>query len=391
MVLISAAGQGTWEYSLDGIVYLPLPALTAAQALVLDAADRLRYTPDNLNGEIATVTYRAWDKSDGAAAGDLVDASRFGGTTAYSAATDTGWFEVTDINDAPVLAPQSPIIGTTDVVTPLKATLSEFVRGITDVDRNAVIGGIAITGATGQGTWSYSLNGTTFQNLPPVSTTAALLLRRNDIIRYTPAGGLPETATITYRAWDTSQGTVGGVADVTVGGGETAFSIASDSAAVTVKEINVPPAIGNVGGPIAYLENDPPKAVLPNATVVDPNSADFDGGSLVAGIISGGTPSDRLLIREGNGISLAGDTVIYESGGPKLIGSYTVDGWVLTVRLTSAEATVAAVQALTRSVAYENVSDNPTSSRPPNRPLADRRRRGQRHGECDADGDDPER
>ena len=123
VVLISAAGQGTWEYSLDGIVYLPLPALTADQALVLDAADRLRYTPDNLNGEIATVTYRAWDKSDGATAGDLVDASRFGGTTAYSAATDTGWVEVTDINDAPVLAPQSPTIGTTDVVTPLKATV----------------------------------------------------------------------------------------------------------------------------------------------------------------------------------------------------------------------------------------------------------------------------
>ncbi len=362
VVLISAAGQGTWEYSLDGIVYLPLPALTADQALVLAADDRLRYTPDNLNGEIATVTYRAWDKSDGAAAGDQVDASRFGGTTAYSAATDTGWFEITDINDAPVLVPQSPAIGTTDVATPIGAALSQFVSGITDVDRSALIGGIAITGVTGHGTWSYSLNGTSFQNLPLVNTTAALLLRSSDIIRYTPAGGLPETATLAYRAWDTSQGTVGGGADVTTAGGDTAFSIAGDWATVTVREINIPPVIGNVGGPIVYVENDPLKAVFPNATVVDPNSADFDGGTLVAAIISGGTPSDRLLIRPGNGISLAGDTVIFDSGGPKLIGSYTVDGWVLTVRLTSAEATLGAVQALTRSIAYENVSDNPTTS-----------------------------
>jgi VCBS repeat-containing protein len=362
VVLISAAGQGTWEYSLDGSLYLPLPALTAEQSLVLDAADRLRYTPDNLNGEIATVTYRAWDKSDGAAAGDLVDASRFGGATAYSAATDTGWVEVTDINDAPVLTPQSPVIGTTDVVTPLEATLSDFVRGITDADRNAVVGGIAVTGVMGQGTWSYSLDGTTFQNVPLVTSTAALLLDRGDILRYTPAGGLPETATITYRAWDASQGTAGGVADVTTGGGDTAFSIAGDLAAVTVEEVNVPPTIGNVGGPLVYVENAPPQAVFPSATVVDPNSADFDGGTLVATILSGGTPSDGLLIREGNGISLAGDTVIYDSGGPRLIGSYTVDGWMLTVQLTSAEATLAAVQALVRSIAYENVSDNPTSS-----------------------------
>ncbi len=177
--------------------------------LALNADDHLRYTPDDLNGEVANVTYRAWDKSDGATAGDRVDAGRFGGTTAYSEATDTGWFDVTDINDAPVLVPQSPLIGTTDVITPLKAAPAQFVRGITDVDRNAVIGGIAITGATGQGTWAYSLNGTTFQNFPSLSATSALLLRQNDTVRYTPAGGLPENATITYRAWDTAQGSAG--------------------------------------------------------------------------------------------------------------------------------------------------------------------------------------
>jgi len=346
VVLISASGLGTWEYSLDGIVYLPLPELTPDRALALDADDRLRYSPDHLNGEIATVTYRAWDKSDGATAGDFVDASSFGGATAYSAATDTGWLDVTDVNDAPLLVPQSPSIGTIDVATPI----------------NAVIGGIAITSASGQGTWAYSLNGTTFQSFPPVSTVAALLLRRTDIIRYTPAGGLPETATIAYQAWDTTQGSAGGSADVTTGGGETAFSIASDLATVTVTEMNVPPAIGNVTGPILYVENDPPTAVFPAATVSDANSPDFAGGRLVAAIVIGGTPDDRILIREGNGIFLAGDTVIYDSGGPRLIGDFTIDGWVLTVRLTSVEATLAAVQALVRAVAYENISHNPTSS-----------------------------
>ena len=50
-----------------------------------------------------------------------------------------------------MLVPQSPVIGKTDVVTPIKAVLDQFVRGITDVDRNAVIGGIAITGCDGTG------------------------------------------------------------------------------------------------------------------------------------------------------------------------------------------------------------------------------------------------
>ncbi len=360
IVVVGASGLGLWEYSLGGGVYFRLLPVHPAQALVLAPDSLLRYTPDDLNGEVATVTYRAWDATDGASVGDRVDASAFGGATAYSAATDTGWIDVTDINDAPVLVPQAPAIGTTDVVTPLKTVLNQFVDGITDIDRNAVIGGTAIAGVTGQGTWSYSLNGTTFVNFPAVSGASALLLRGTDTIRYTPAGGAPETATITYHAWDASQGVPGGTADVTLNGGDTAFSVVTDMASLTVKEVNDPPVIGGVVSPVAYVENDPPKPILAGSTVVDPDSADFAGGRLEAAIIVGGTPHDRLLIREGNGISLAGDTVLYDSGGLRMIGSYTIDGWVLTVHFTSAEATQAAVQALLQALAYENVSENPS-------------------------------
>lgn len=360
VVLVSTSGLGFWEYSLDGVVYLPMPALSSAHALALHPDDHVRYTPDNLNGEVATLTYRAWDKADGATAGDIVDASRAGGATAYSAATDTAWLEVADINDAPILTPQSPIIGTTDVVTPLKVALNTFVRGITDVDRNAVIGGIAITGVSGQGVWAYSLNGVTFQNFPPLNASAALLLRRADMIRYTPAGGQPELARIIYQAWDATQGSPGMVVDASHAGGETAFSLASDQATLTVKIVNQPPVIGGVVGPIQYVEHAPPIGVFPAATVSDATSADFAGGRLVAQIVSGATSSDRLAIRAGNGISLAGDTVIYDDGAAHLVGDFAIDGWVLTVNLTTPEATSEAVQALVRAIVYENVSDNPT-------------------------------
>lgn len=362
IVLIGATGQGFWEYSLDGSTYYLLPAVTSKQALILEPNHRLRYTPDGLNGEVATVTYRAWDKTDGALAGEWVDASRFGGLTAYSETADTGLFIVTDVNDAPVLAPQSPTIGQTDVMTPITVVLERFVQGITDVDRGAVIGGIAITHATGEGTWSYSLNGTSFFQFPPLSTSSALLLRGSDMIRYTPAGGSPETATIAYRAWDTTRGAPGDTADVTDNGGETAFSVATDDAVLTVKEVNDPPVIGGFVVPLAYTENDPPTPIVGDATVFDPDSADFAGGRLEVGIISGGTSSDRLVILEANGISLAGDTVIYESGGPQWIGNWSAAGWLLSVHFTTMYATQEAAEALLRSVAYKNVSENPSTA-----------------------------
>mgnify|MGYP000909214944 FL=1 len=362
IVVVSASGAGLWEYSAAGGAYQPLLPVTAGQALVLGPDSRLRYTPDDRNGEVATVTYRAWDATDGASVGYRVDASVSGGSSAYSGATDSGWIEVTDVNDAPVLAPQSPAIGTTDVVTPFEVALPEFVGGITDLDHNAVTGGIAVFGVTGQGVWSYALNGTTFVEFPALSATSALLLSRTATIRYAPAGGTPETATMAYHAWDASQGLSGGIADVTVNGTDTAFSVATDVATLTIKEVNDPPTLGGADDPVTYTENDPPTAILPGGTVVDPDSADFADGRLVATIVAGGTPNDRLLIQEGNGISLAGDTVIYDGGVLRLIGNYTIDGWVLTVHFTSVEATKAAVQAVLRSIAYENVSENPTAT-----------------------------
>lgn len=363
IVLTGATGNGFWEYSLDGSTYYPLPSVTSKQALILEPDAHLRYTPDNRNGEVATVTYRAWDTTNGVLAGEWVDASQFGGLTAYSEVADTGLLVVNDLNDAPVLTPQSPVIGQTDVMTPITVVLDRFVQGITDVDRGAVTGGIAITGTSGQGTWFYSLNGTTFVQVPPLSTTSALLLRGTDAIRYQPAGGSPETATIAYRAWDATQGAPGDTADVTNGGGETAFGVDTDSASLTVKEVNDPPVISGFVSPANYTENGPPAPIVGGATVFDPDSADFAGGRLEVAITSGGTASDRLLIREGNGISLAGDTVIYDSGGPRLIGSLTIDGWLLTVHFTTLDATQEAAQALLRSVAYENVSDNPSTDK----------------------------
>ena len=81
-------------------------------------------------------------------------------------------------------------MGTTDEDTAKTFALSTFIRNgsastdITDSDTNAVLGGIALTGTTGNGTWAYSLDGTTFTDIGAVSQGSALLLPSTAVLRY---------------------------------------------------------------------------------------------------------------------------------------------------------------------------------------------------------------
>ena len=82
-----------------------------------------------------------------------------------------------------------------------------------------------------------------FQAIRPVSAASALLLSSTDQLQYVPDGTNTETATITYRAWDTTSGVDGGRADLlasTAYGGTTAFSSTTDTATVAVTAVTKP-------------------------------------------------------------------------------------------------------------------------------------------------------
>jgi hypothetical protein len=75
--------------------------------------------------------------------------------------------------------------------------------------------GIAVSGVSGtkNGQWQYSTDGgTTWQNLPVVSASKALLLSANDLLRFVPDGKFLGIVTLTAYAWDSSTGTSGGTA-----------------------------------------------------------------------------------------------------------------------------------------------------------------------------------
>ncbi len=151
-IAVTAAdtSNGTWYYSTDGgATWNALGAVTDnnARLLAADANTRLYFQPNaNYHGTLAAaITFRAWDQTAGSN-GTLADTTINGGTTAFSAATDTARLTVNPVADTP-----SVTDATTDEDT---QTTSGLV-----ISRNAADGAevthFKITGIT---------NGTLYQN-----------------------------------------------------------------------------------------------------------------------------------------------------------------------------------------------------------------------------------
>lgn len=122
---------------------------------------------------------------------------------------------------------------------------------ITDID--GVLEGIAVTGQThtsnSAGNWQYSIDGgSSWVDMSNYSNTSALLLRDTDRLRFLPDGHNGDIGAISFKAWDQSNGTAGTTAN-TIG---TAFSIASDSADITVTSVNDTPIISMDNSTIQY-------------------------------------------------------------------------------------------------------------------------------------------
>ncbi|OKH40726.1 hypothetical protein NIES2101_34895 [Calothrix sp. HK-06] len=108
--------------------------------------------------------------------------------------------------------------------------------------------GIAITevGTGSNGTWYFTTDGgRAWAPLGDVSESSAILLlaNSNSRIYFQPTAdynGFISRA-ITFRAWDTTDGTAGGTADVSTNGGATAFSNTTDTASLQVQAVNDAP------------------------------------------------------------------------------------------------------------------------------------------------------
>ena len=150
------------------------------------------------------------------------------------------------VNDAPIMNAGGPFAAINeDNVTSTGTLVSTLASGITDVDAGAVKGIAVTTVDNSNGSWQYTLDGTTWLAVGSVTPSSALLLPSDAVssLRFVPnANWWGNTGLTTLRAWDQTSGTAGGFANVSPSGGTTAFSSGAVGLALTVKSVNDAPA-----------------------------------------------------------------------------------------------------------------------------------------------------
>ena len=265
--------------------------------------------------------------------------------------TDTISIIVNPVQDAPVLDSTGDMALATideDDTDPSGDTVAAIILSaggdrITDVDAGA-LEGIAVTGLTqtSNGTWQYKLASGSWTDMPAVSNTSALLLAPDASIRFVPNHDWNGTAAITFRAWDQTSGTNGqsGV-NVSINGGLTAFSTATETATITVNPVNDAPVATGSGGGFTFTENDAATIIDSALTLLDVDDTNLESATVtILGFVAG---EDVLAFTNQNGIT----------------GSWDSVNGVLTL---SGTATVAHYQTALRSVTYQNTSENPSTA-----------------------------
>uniref|UniRef100_UPI0022A89669 DUF4347 domain-containing protein n=1 Tax=Microvirga roseola TaxID=2883126 RepID=UPI0022A89669 len=275
-------GNGIWFFSTDnGAHWQSFGALSigAARLLLADAGTRVYFQPAaNYQGTVsAALTIRAWDGTTGTNGG-TADTTSTGGATAFSATTNLVSVTVTPVNDAPTLSGGPvPLTGTNEDSTSSSTLVSTILASVmrTDADPGS-LAGLAITGATGNGTWQYSTDGVAWTDFGSLSEGSALLLGSTMRIRFVGDGANGGPANFTFRAWDQTSGmaSANGMpqkADVSVNGGATAFSAGTATAQMTVTSVNDAPILANIPStPMAVIDGR--TIELPDITVTDVDS-----------------------------------------------------------------------------------------------------------------------
>ncbi|MBX2997503.1 MAG: DUF11 domain-containing protein [Caldilineaceae bacterium] len=219
------AGNGYWEYTLNDVDWFDVAPVSVSSALLLTPTHRMRFVPNGIDGTTATITFRAWDQTSGAA-GNKVNTSANGGTTAFSALTIPATITVVSINDAPELTIDGPfeafdelnldlggrvLITDVDAGTGIISVTLQVSSGIlavtttVDLPASQIVGNntanVEITGTLNAITTALgTANGLIYRNLPTVVGTETLTVTVNDRGNTGDIGGAQEvtaTSTIT--------------------------------------------------------------------------------------------------------------------------------------------------------------------------------------------------
>lgn len=342
----SPISEGVWQYSTDGGTNWFDVGATGTNGVTLSASSHVRFAPaSNFNGAATIISFRALDDtySGGFTAGAskvFTDTSSPAGGSPISSSLASIAQTVTAVNDAALVATNNPLTvgkGSTGNVigTGLlnEGDPDDAGAGLTYRVNNAVVNG------TLRRLGVALVSGNTF-------TQEDIDLNR---ITYDHDGTNTTSDSFTFSLND---------------GGENGTTPVSDTFSIAITTTNSAPVITSGPGGGTYFEGSSGTYFNNGLTLIDADSGDFDGGTITVTLTTAGEADDRLIVRDGNNVSVAGSTVAYDfGGGPVTIGTFTGGSGLTPLAVTfNSNATVASVEAVAQQVAFRTVSDTPSSA-----------------------------
>lgn len=198
IAVIGATSSGTWEYFTTASgMWNGLGLVTPTNARLLDSTDLVRFRPDTAFIGVAKLYFKAWDHSE-----SVTDTLQ---STAFSKATESATLVVNATEERPLLdtrgTPTLSPVAVNDNDPPGDLVSVLLGSWAFDADPGSQLG-IAIIGAsTVGGTWQFSTDGLTWDDLDLTSPKRLLGIDR---IRFKPNPGYSGSASLKYKAWDAS-------------------------------------------------------------------------------------------------------------------------------------------------------------------------------------------
>jgi VCBS repeat-containing protein len=380
--LTTDSAQGSWQY-FNGSTWVDIGARSLDSALVLSTDTLVRFIPAaDFHGTPNSMTVRlVEDGGTVPTTGTVVDlsgAGATGGTTRYSSGSVVLSTTIDSVNDRPTLGDGTLTGVPEDTTNPSGKTVSELFGGTysdaTDNrssitgggDAATAFGGIAIVGNTataGQGTWEYSLDGSTWIAISTsVSDAKATLLPMSAMLRFVPAADFNGTpGELTIRGADSTVSfTEEFDISSTVNDQASMWSV-THTLTTIVAPRNDAPVLGGTASNPTIIENTETgtgnsisgTALVNSGTVTlsdidlttTPGLSVFGAGTITVSLGSSFQAGDVLFV---NGALPTGVNV---SGGTDGTLIVTLDG----------DTTVAEVEQIIEQISYRNTSDNPTN------------------------------
>ena len=198
-VINADSANGMWQFSTDnGENWSSLaPPSHEADSRLLESTHRIRFIPiADFNG-LATIQFRAWDKSSGLSGG-TADTNTPGGSSPYSIAIGDAGVNIKSVNDAPTFKDNAVLTAVDQDTAGSGETIATLFNGkFQDIDYAASLFGVAVTGNTAnpgmEGVWQYTSDGTNWVDVGSVSEATALMISSASKLRFVPVAGYSGT------------------------------------------------------------------------------------------------------------------------------------------------------------------------------------------------------